>query len=160
MPERKQRRNISSWHVNLISSLASASPKTGSFSFSCLKAGGGVLASLLPVSWRWRIWHPRGTLQTGAVIIMLDVCLGRGVMYAVARGTSFQSQPAQLWRSLFVGLTLTLESSRTSFYHLSLHVPSWLSNSQSPPEFSSFGFGLITFLFVLYFMPCTNLLTF
>ena len=47
---------------------------------------------------------------------MLDVCLGRGVMYAVVRGTSFQSQPARLWRSLFVGLTPNFESSRTSFY--------------------------------------------
>ena len=158
MPERKQRRNISSWVVSAwFQVLLLLLPRLVALgSFSCLKAGGGVLASLLPGPWRWRIWHPRGTLQTGAVIIMLDVCLGRGVTYAVVRGTSFQSQPAQLWRSLFVGLTPTLESSRTSFYHLSLHVPSWLSNSQSPLKFSSFGFGLITVLFVLYFMPCTN----
>lgn len=101
MPERKpEKEHKLLSHVNLISSLASASPKTGSLGFFLFKSR-RVLASCTWLFEMKDLTSQEGLCKQGCCYYACCV-LGVGVMSAVVRGTQLPSQPAQLGGSLWV----------------------------------------------------------
>lgn len=170
MPERQfvTEKEHGLWsQVDLISNLASASPKSCGFWFSHLKMAGRVLASLLAGSWTWRIWPPRGTLQKGAIITML--ACGR-VMFAVVKGKTawepgyrvsllrFEEAYSSIW--LHLQNLLELVFTISLFIFPPAFLIQWSVHKVLLYNFLTWCAALPTVLSLLYFMPSTNMLTF